>query len=78
MLREPKLTHLQKLLLDEVMTLAKRKGYSWCTNAHLSERFAAGESSVNRAINDLIQAGHLKSENGHHNKRHRTQVIPVA
>ena len=51
-----------KLLYGEITALCNKEGFCWAGNRYFSELYGVSEKSITRWINDLVDAGHIRSE----------------
>lgn len=61
-LRDNNLTSLEKLLLIEIISLCKQKGYCWATNKYFSNTNNVSRTTISKSINNIASCNYIKIE----------------
>jgi hypothetical protein len=54
------LTHREKYILGEIISLTKKEGFCWATNTYFEEKFKIPKRSIIRILNKLEEMGLIK------------------
>ena len=54
------LTPLERLLLIDIVSLCKQKGYCWATNEYFAELFNVRKQTISKSISSLSKNNYVK------------------
>ena len=62
LLGDSRLTFLERLLLIDILSLCKKKGYCWATNEYFKNLFSVSKQTVSKSISSLSKYGYIVLE----------------
>ena len=79
-LRDNRLTSLEKLLLIQIISLCKQKGYCWATNKYFAELNNVSRTTISKSVNNIAASNYIniqyEKENLNNSKR-KIELTPV-
>lgn len=61
-LRDNRLTFLERLLLIHIISLCKKNGYCWATNRHFYDIYNVTQVTISKSISNLATFGYIKAQ----------------
>lgn len=77
-LRDNNLTSLEKLLLIEIISLCKQKGYCWATNKYFSDINNVSRTTISKSINNIASCNYIKIEYDNKNLNNSKRKIRLS
>lgn len=77
-LRDNNLTSLEKLLLIEIISLCRQKGYCWATNKYFSSINNVSRTTISKSINNIASCNYIKIEYDNKNLNNSKRKIRIS
>lgn len=77
-LGDSNLTPLEKLLLINILSLCKKKGYCWATNEYFKNLFSVSKQTISKSISSLSKYGYIVLEYDKKEKNNSKRVIRLS
>ena len=76
-IKDKRMSSLEKLLLMHIVSLCKNKGYCWATNNYFEAIYSVSKQTISRCINNLASLNYinLKYDNKRNNNSKRIITI---
>lgn len=78
LLGDSRLTFLERLLLIDILSLCKKKGYCWATNEYFKKLFNVSKQTVSKSISSLSKCGYIVLEYDKKEKNNSKRVIRLS
>ena len=78
LLGDNRLTFLEKLLLINILSLCKKKGYCWATNEYFKNLFSVSKQTISKSISSLSKYGYIVLEYDKKEKNNSKRVIRLS
>lgn len=78
LLGDNRLTFLKRLLLIDILSLCKKKGYCWATNKCFKNLFNVSKQTVSKSISSLSKYGYIVLEYDRKEKNNSKRVIRLS
>lgn len=79
-LRDNRLTSLEKLLLIQIISLCKQKGYCWATNKYFAELNNVSRTTISKSVNNLATSNYINiqyEKQNLNNSKRKIELTPV-
>lgn len=79
-LRDNRLTSLEKLLLIQIISLCKQKGYCWATNKYFAELNNVSRTTISKSVNNIAASNYINLEyekQNLNNSKRKIKLTPV-
>lgn len=73
-----RLTFLERLLLIDILSLCKKKGYCWATNEYFKNLFKVSKQTISKSISSLSKYGYIVLEYDRKEKNNSKRVIRLS
>lgn len=78
LLGDSRLTFLERLLLIDILSLCKKKGYCWATNEYFKNLFSVSKQTISKSISSLSKYGYIVLEYDKKEKNNSKRVIRLS
>jgi len=78
LLGDSRLTFLERLLLMDILSLCKKKGYCWATNEYFKNLFKVSKQTILKSISSLSKYGYIVLEYDRREKNNFKRVIRIS
>lgn len=78
LLGDSRLTFLERLLLIDILSLCKKKGYCWATNEYFKNLFNVSKQTISKSISSLSKYGYIVLEYDKKEKNNSKRVIRLS
>lgn len=78
LLGDSRLTFLERLLLMDILSLCKKKGYCWATNEYFKNLFKVSKQTISKSISSLSKYGYIILEYDRKEKNNSKRVIKIS
>lgn len=78
LLGDSRLTFLERLLLMDILSLCKKKGYCWATNEYFKNLFNVSKQTISKSISSLSKYGYIILEYDRKEKNNSKRVIRLS
>lgn len=78
LLGDSRLTFLERLLLIDILSLCKKKGYCWSTNEYFKNLFSVSKQTISKSISSLSKYGYIVLEYDRKEKNNSKRVIRLS
>ena len=78
LLGDSRLTFLERLLLIDILSLCKKKGYCWATNEYFKNMFNVSKQTISKSISSLSKYGYIVLEYDRKEKNNSKRVIRLS
>lgn len=78
LLGDNRLTFLERLLLMDILSLCKKKGYCWATNEYFKNLFSVSKQTISKSISSLSKYGYIILEYDRKEKNNSKRVIRLS
>lgn len=78
LLGDSRLTFLERLLLMDILSLCKKKGYCWSTNEYFKNLFNVSKQTISKSISSLSKNGYIVLEYDRKEKNNSKRVIRLS
>lgn len=78
LLGDNRLTFLERLLLMDILSLCKKKGYCWATNEYFKNLFNVSKQTISKSISSLSKYGYIVLEYDRKEKNNSKRVIRLS
>lgn len=78
LLGDSRLTFLERLLLMDILSLCKKKGYCWATNEYFKNLFNVSKQTISKSISSLSKYGYIVLEYDKKEKNNSKRVIRLS
>ncbi len=78
LLGDSRLTFLERLLLMDILSLCKKKGYCWATNEYFKNLFSVSKQTISKSISSLSKYGYIVLEYDKKEKNNSKRVIRLS
>lgn len=78
LLGDSRLTFLEKLLLIDILSLCKKKGYCWATNEYFKNLFNVSRQTISKSISSFSKCGYIVLEYDRKEKNNSKRVIRLS
>ena len=79
-LRDNRLTSLEKLLLIQIISLCKQKGYCWATNKYFAELNNVSRTTISKSVNNIATSNYINiqyEKQNLNNSKRKIELTPV-
>jgi len=79
-LRDNRLTSLEKLLLIQIISLCKQKGYCWATNKYFAELNNVSRTTISKSVNNIAASNYINiqyEKQNLNNSKRKIELTPV-
>ena len=79
-LRDNRLTSLEKLLLIQIISLCKQKGYCWATNKYFAELNNVSRTTISKSVNNIAASNYINiqyEQQNLNNSKRKIELTPV-
>ena len=79
-LRDNRLTSLEKLLLIQIISLCKQKGYCWATNKYFAELNNVSRTTISKSVNNIAASNYINiqyQQQNLNNSKRKIELTPV-
>ena len=79
-LRDNRLTSLEKLLLIQIISLCKQKGYCWATNKYFAELNNVSRTTISKSVNNIATSNYINiqyEQQNLNNSKRKIELTPV-
>ena len=76
-LGDNRLTYFERLLLIELASLCKKKGYCWPTNRYFMNKFDCTKATVSQSISSLSKYGYIDIEINNSETKNSKRIIQL-
>lgn len=77
-LRDNRLTFLERLLLIHIISLCKKSGYCWATNRYFSDIYNVTTVTISKSISNLATFGYIKTEYDNTSTNNSKRIIKLS
>ncbi len=77
-LGDSRLTFLERLLLMDILSLCKKKGYCWATNEYFKNLFNVSKQTISKSISSLSKYGYIVLEYNRKGKNNSKRFIRLS
>ena len=77
-LRDNRLTFLERLLLIHIISLFKRNGYCWATNRYFCDIYNVTQVTISKSISNLAAFGYIKTEYDNKSTNNSKRIIKLS
>ena len=77
-LRDNRLTFLERLLLIHIISLCKENNYCWVTNRYFSDIYNVTTVTISRSISNLATFGYIKTEYDNTSTNNPKRIIKLS
>ena len=77
-LGDNRLTYFERLLLIELVSLCKKKGYCWPTNRYFMNKFDCTKPTVSKSISSLSKYGYIDIEINNSETNNSKRIIRLS
>ena len=77
-LRDNRLTFLERLLLIHIIILCKKSGYCWATNRYFSDIYNVTTVTISKSISNLATFGYIKTEYDNTSTNNSKRIIKLS
>ena len=77
-LRDNRLTFLERLLLIHIISLCKKNGYCWATNRYFSDIYNVTTVTISKSISNLATFGYIKTEYDNTSTNNSKRIIKLS
>ena len=77
-LGDSRLTFLERLLLIDILSLCKKKGYCWATKEYFKNLFNVSKQTISKSISSLSKYGYIVLEYDKKEKNNSKRVIRLS
>ena len=78
LLGDNRLTFLERLLLINILSLCKKKGYCWATNEYFKNLFSVSKQTISKSISSLSKHGYIVLEYDKKEKNNSKRIIMLS
>ncbi len=78
LLGDNRLTFLERLLLINILSLCKKKGYCWATNEYFKNLFSVSKQTISKSVSSLSKYGYIVLEYDKKEKNNSKRVIRLS
>ncbi len=78
LLGDSRLTFLERLLLMDIVSLCKKKGYCWATNEYFKNLFNVSKQTISKSISSLSKYGYIILKYDKKEKNNSKRVIRLS
>ncbi len=78
LLGDNRLTFLERLLLINILSLCRKKGYCWATNEYFKKLFSVSKQTISKSISSLSKYGYIVLEYDKKEKDNSKRVIRLS
>ena len=72
------LTPLERLLLIDIVSLCKQKGYCWVTNEYFAELFGVRKQTISKSISGLSKNNYVESKFDNSEKNNSKRILKIS
>lgn len=77
-LRDNRLTFLERLLLIHIISLCKKNGYCWATNRYFCDIYNVTQVTISKSISNLATFGYIKAEYDNKGTNNSKRIIKLS
>ena len=77
-LRDNRLTFLERLLLIHIISLCKKNGYCWATNRYFCDIYNVTQVTISKSISNLATFGYIKTEYDNTSTNNSKRIIKLS
>ena len=77
-LRDNRLTFLERLLLIHIISLCKKNNYCWATNRYFSDIYNVATVTISKSISNLATFGYIKTEYDNTSTNNSKRIIKLS
>ena len=77
-LRDNRLTFLERLLLIHIISLCKKNGYCWATNRYFCDIYNVTPVTISKSISNLATFGYIKTEYDNTSTNNSKRIIKLS
>ena len=77
-LRDNRLTFLERLLLIHIISLCKKNGYCWATNRYFCDIYNVTSVTISKSISNLATFGYIKTEYDNTSTNNSKRIIKLS
>ena len=77
-LRDNRLTFLERLLLIYIISLCKKNNYCWATNRYFSDIYNVTTVTISKSISNLATFGYIKTEYDNTSTNNSKRIIKLS
>lgn len=77
-LRDNRLTFLERLLLIHIISLCKKNGYCWATNRYFCDIYNVTQVIISKSISNLATFGYIKTEYDNKGTNNSKRIIKLS
>ena len=77
-LRDNRLTFLERLLLIHIISLCKKNGYCWATNRYFCDIYNVTQVTISKSISNLATFGYIKTEYDNKSTNNSKRIIKLS
>lgn len=77
-LRDNRLTFLERLLLIHIISLCKKNGYCWDTNRYFCDIYNVTQVTISKSICNLATSGYIKAEYDNKGTNNSKRIIKLS
>lgn len=77
-LRDNRLTFLERLLLIHIISLCKKNGYCWATNRYFSDIYNVTIITISKSISNLATFNYIKAEYDNKSTNNSKRIIKLS
>lgn len=77
-LRDNRLTFLERLLLIHIISLCKKNGYCWATNRYFCDIYNVTQVTISKSISNLATFGYIKTEYDNKGTNNSKRIIKLS
>ena len=77
-LRDNRLTFLERLLLIHIISLCKKNGYCWATNRYFCDIYNVTQVTISKRISNLVTFGYIKTEYDNKGTNNSKRIIKLS
>lgn len=78
LLGDSRLTFLERLLLIDILSLCKKKGYCWATNEYFKNLFNVSKQAISKSISSLSKYNYIDIEINNSEKNNAKRIIRLS
>ena len=77
-LRDNRLTFLERLLLIHIISLSKKNGYCWATNRYFCDIYNVTQVTISKSISNLATFNYIKTEYDNKGTNNSKRIIKLS
>lgn len=77
-LRDNRLTFLERLLLIHIISLCKKNGYCWYTNRYFRDIYNVTQVTISKSISNLATFGYIKTQYDNKGTNNSKRIIKLS